>query len=159
MQANFSEPFFVTLHVHREPRMLNRVHVGTQTVSLSLRRALRSTSTSTTCSASHPPQRQPPEEPTKLCRRCRQSYRESENTAHSCRYHSANWSGGEKAKALGFLRASDDPQDSLAAIHGTGILSFWDCCGADAYDAPGCVEGRHVAFGEEDAEGVFLVGR
>ena len=57
------------------------------------------------------------------------------------------------------MRASDDPQDSLAAIHGTGILSFWDCCGADAYDAPGCVEGRHVAFGEEDAEGVFLVGR
>ena len=67
-------------------------------------------------------------------------------------------SGGEKAKALGFLRASDDPKDSLAAVHGTGILSFWDCCGADFYDAPGCVWGRHVAFGEED-DGVLLVGR
>lgn len=56
------------------------------------------------------------------------------------------------------MRASDDPKDSLAAVHGTGILSFWDCCGADSYDAPGCVWGRHVAFGEED-DGVLLVGR
>ena len=100
----------------------------------------------------------PTQEPTKLCKRCKQRFKPSENTSHACRFHPLNWSGGEKAKAIGFLRASDDPADSLAAVHGTGMMAFYDCCGADSYDAPGCHVGRHVAYGEED-EGVFLAGR
>ncbi len=64
------------------------------------------------------------------------------------------------AKALGFLRESADPADSLSARHGTGTLHFWDCCGADSYEAEGCRKGKHIGWDDEDDEDeTFLVGR
>ena len=65
------------------------------------------------------------------CRRCKQRFNPADNHDQACSYHPCNWSGGEKAKALGFLRESADPADSLSARLGTGTLRFWDCCGAD----------------------------
>ena len=94
------------------------------------------------------------------CRRCRQQFSPAENHDQACSYHPCNWSGGEKAKALGFLRESADPADSLAVRLGTGRLQFWDCCGKDSYEAEGCRKGKHVGWDDEDGEGeTFLVGR
>ncbi len=67
-----------------------------------------------------------------------------------CRHHSSHYGGGEVAKALGFLRASDAPHHSLAAVLGrTGLLRFWECCGEEAEDAPGCTTSYHLAWDQE----------
>ena len=50
-------------------------------------------------------------------------------------------------QALGFCRASDRPEDQLRAVVGrTGLIRFWDCCGAEEEDAPGCCTSRHVTY-------------
>lgn len=91
----------------------------------------------------------------RVCKRCKQRYVAEENTPTACLYHPLNWSGGEKAKAVGFLRKSSSPEDSLSQTIGTGMLSFWDCCGADDYNAPGCTHGYHIPFGEETSDDVY----
>lgn len=59
--------------------------------------------------------------PTRVCRRCKQQF--TDNHAKACRYHSSLYSGGELAKALGFLRENDDPANSLRSVMGTtGLL-------------------------------------
>lgn len=30
-----------------------------------------------------------------------------------------------------------------------GLLQFWDCCGEEAEDAPGCERGFHVTWDDE----------
>ncbi|GJP67632.1 hypothetical protein CLOP_g24427 [Closterium sp. NIES-67] len=84
----------------------------------------------------------------KTCRRCRAAYDPRYNHAHACRYHPALFTGGERGKAVGFTRASSRPEDQLSVVHGTGLLRFWDCCGAMDASAPGCTHGRHVSFDE-----------
>ncbi|KAI8114635.1 hypothetical protein M9434_002755 [Picochlorum sp. BPE23] len=91
----------------------------------------------------------------RVCKRCKQRYIPDENSPNACSYHPLNWSGGEKAKAVGFLRKSSAPEDSLSQTLGTGMLSFWDCCGADDYNAPGCTRGYHIPFGEETSDDVY----
>ena len=50
-------------------------------------------------------------------------------------------------QALGFCRASDRPEDQLRAVVGrTGLIRFWDCCGAEEEAAPGCCTSRHVTY-------------
>jgi len=91
----------------------------------------------------------------RVCKRCKQRYIPDENSPNACSYHPLNWSGGEKAKAVGFLRKSSAPEDSLSQTLGTGMLSFWDCCGADDYNAPGCTRGYHIPFGQETSDDVY----
>lgn len=92
---------------------------------------------------------------TYVCKRCKQRYQESENSERACRYHPLNWSGGEKAKAIGFLRESDAPEHSLAKVHGTGMLQFWDCCGQTSYTSPGCQVSRHVPYGTDTDDDLY----
>lgn len=48
---------------------------------------------------------------------------------------------------MGFLRKSSEPEDQLVnSEHGQGLRRFWDCCGAETEDAPGCVLGPHEGF-------------
>lgn len=50
-------------------------------------------------------------------------------------------------QAYGFCRASARPEDQLGAVMGrTGLVRFWDCCGSEQEDAPGCCTGRHVTY-------------
>ncbi|GIL56930.1 hypothetical protein Vafri_12217 [Volvox africanus] len=85
------------------------------------------------------------------CRRCKQRFAAENNHQEACRYHSEGWTGGELAKAVGFVRRSDAPEHQLAAVMGrTGLLRFWDCCGAEDEDAPGCKVSFHVAFDETE---------
>lgn len=66
------------------------------------------------------------------------------------RTHPALWTGGELAKAIGFVRESAAPEHQLLAVKGRrGLLRFWDCCGAESEDAPGCVGGHHLAFDDQ----------
>lgn len=103
--------------------------------------------------------------PARLCRRCKQKF--TQNHAQACRYHASLYSGGELAKALGFLRENNDPANSLRNVVGTtGLLRcasstcstilhtehrFWDCCGALDEAAPGCCTAPHITY--DDAEG------
>lgn len=90
------------------------------------------------------------------CRRCKQRFNEASNSRDACRYHPALYSGGEVAKAIGFVRASDAPQDQLEAVVGRkGLMRFWDCCGSEDEGTPGCCVGFHVSFDDElnDAKG------
>jgi hypothetical protein len=55
--------------------------------------------------------------------------------------------GGELSKAVGFLQASSAPEHSLPSVLGrTGIIRFWDCCGSEDPDAPGCEVGVHFGY-------------
>eukprot|EP00882_Tetradesmus_deserticola_P013442 GHRQ01014274.1.p1 GENE.GHRQ01014274.1~~GHRQ01014274.1.p1 ORF type:complete len:160 (+),score=30.09 GHRQ01014274.1:220-699(+) len=84
------------------------------------------------------------------CRRCKQRFSEASNNKDECRHHPALYSGGEVAKAIGFVRASDAPDDQLEHVVGRkGLMRFWDCCGSEDEDAPGCCVGYHVTFDEE----------
>lgn len=52
-------------------------------------------------------------------------------------------------QAVGFVRQSADPEHQLGAVLGrTGLLRFWDCCGAEEEGEPGCVAGWHLSFDE-----------
>ncbi|GLC43200.1 hypothetical protein PLESTB_000851400 [Pleodorina starrii] len=87
------------------------------------------------------------------CRRCKQRFAAEQNHREVCRYHSEGWTGGELAKAIGFVRRSDAPEHQLAAVMGrTGLLRFWDCCGAEEEGAPGCKVSFHTAFDDEENE-------
>lgn len=58
-----------------------------------------------------------------ICKRCKQEFVPHENHNTACRYHASLYSGGELAKALGFLRENDDPTNSLRRVVGTtGLL-------------------------------------
>lgn len=85
------------------------------------------------------------------CRRCRQHFLQTDNHTTACRYHPALYTGGEVAKAIGFCRQSAEPQHQLSAVVGrTGLMRFWDCCGAEREGAPGCCAGRHVTYDDLD---------
>lgn len=87
------------------------------------------------------------------CRRCLKRVSAADNHRGACRYHPSLYSGGEVAKAIGFVRASADPEDQLERVVGRkGLMRFWDCCGSEDAEAAGCVTGFHLSFDDEDNE-------
>lgn len=56
------------------------------------------------------------------------------------RYHPGDWLGAENSKFVG--TRSGGPN--------TGLSLFYDCCGADRYDAPGCAFTRHKTYDEDE---------
>jgi hypothetical protein len=99
------------------------------------------------------PHSSPPLLQTSLAIAPRQPYRASENHRTACLYHPEMYTGGEIAKYIGFVRASERPEDQLVNVVGrTGLAQFWDCCGATEEDAPGCTRGYHVGYGDPDPE-------
>ncbi|GAX81660.1 hypothetical protein CEUSTIGMA_g9088.t1 [Chlamydomonas eustigma] len=84
------------------------------------------------------------------CKRCKQRFRAIDNGSKSCRFHPELFSGGEVAKAIGFVRMSTDPKDQLKAVKGkTGLMRFWDCCGEEEETSPGCQLAYHLTYDEE----------
>ena len=80
---------------------------------------------------------------------CKRQFAEAENHARACRHHPALYTGGEVSKALGFARAGALPEQQLLQVTGRqGLMRFWDCCGAEDPQAPGCEWSKHVPFGE-----------
>lgn len=57
------------------------------------------------------------------------------------------FTGGEVSKAIGFCRKGQGRENWLDETVGvSGLLRFWDCCGAGSEEAPGCVVGPHEGF-------------
>jgi hypothetical protein len=84
------------------------------------------------------------------CKRCKTKFNAAENTRTSCRFHPALYSGGEMAKAIGFVRAGDAPSQQLRAVTGRqGLLRFWDCCGAEDETAAGCETSYHITWDDQ----------
>ncbi|KAL4530828.1 hypothetical protein Ndes2526B_g09192 [Nannochloris sp. 'desiccata'] len=87
----------------------------------------------------------------RTCRKCKQPFNPATNNDRACQYHSAIFTGGEISKAIGFCRASAAPEDQLISVFGrTGLLRFWDCCGAEDENAPGCCYGRHLTYDDPE---------
>eukprot|EP00195_Chlamydomonas_chlamydogama_P006885 CAMPEP_0202911156 /NCGR_PEP_ID=MMETSP1392-20130828/54204_1 /ASSEMBLY_ACC=CAM_ASM_000868 /TAXON_ID=225041 /ORGANISM="Chlamydomonas chlamydogama, Strain SAG 11-48b" /LENGTH=125 /DNA_ID=CAMNT_0049601557 /DNA_START=174 /DNA_END=551 /DNA_ORIENTATION=- len=84
------------------------------------------------------------------CKRCRSKFTAPSNQRDSCRFHPDLYTGGEVAKAIGFVRASDAAEHQLGAVVGrTGLMRFWDCCGNEDEAAPGCTTSFHITFDDD----------
>lgn len=68
---------------------------------------------------------------TRVCRVCKQRFELSQNGPRACRHHTTMFTGR-------LLRVS--PTET------SGIGFFYDCCGADNADAPGCTYGFHHTY-------------
>ncbi|KAL6638305.1 hypothetical protein ACP70R_025877 [Stipagrostis hirtigluma subsp. patula] len=74
----------------------------------------------------------------KLCRRCKVSYDPSANTRLSCRFHPSFFvcRRHDDQKRYYELRDGDPPY----------AAKFYDCCGAEDPDAPGCTTDFHRSY-------------
>uniref|UniRef100_A0A0G4HRU5 Uncharacterized protein n=1 Tax=Chromera velia CCMP2878 TaxID=1169474 RepID=A0A0G4HRU5_9ALVE len=77
------------------------------------------------------------------CRYCKSDFDVNNNPEDACRRHKKEYvcryhPEGEKYYAA----VEENPKDA----HWAG--KFWDCCGEEDPQAPGCAVGRHVAYGE-----------
>nr|VDD63534.1 unnamed protein product [Brassica oleracea] len=80
----------------------------------------------------------------KLCRRCKGSYRDSSNNASSCRFHPSFFvcrrHDDQKRFCKSALYYELGPEDPPYAA------KFYDCCGAEDPNAPGCVTSPHISY-------------
>lgn len=50
-----------------------------------------------------------------------------------------------------FAQNSVSSLPTVQAVYGrTGLIRFWDCCGAEDENAPGCCTSRHVTYDDPD---------
>lgn len=83
----------------------------------------------------------------RTCKHCKRRFDPRDNPVTACRRHPALFTGGEVSKAIGFCREGPGSDNWLDAVVGTsGLMRFWDCCGAAEEDAPGCFVGPHEGF-------------
>ncbi|EYU19749.1 hypothetical protein ABFS82_06G091500 [Erythranthe guttata] len=79
----------------------------------------------------------------KLCKRCKQSYAasSSSNTADSCRFHPSFF----------VCRRHDDQKRyyELGPNDPPYAAKFYDCCGAEDVNAPGCTTSSHISYDDE----------
>jgi hypothetical protein len=80
----------------------------------------------------------------RICRRCHKTFLPQNGTA-VCVYHTELFTGGEVGKFTGYV-----PPPIPLQRRKTGLVRFYDCCGARSEDAPGCVVGPHVPFDDDD---------
>ncbi|AQK61489.1 putative carbohydrate esterase [Zea mays] len=78
----------------------------------------------------------------KTCRKCKASYDPSANTRLSCRFHPSFFvcRRHDDQKRYYELRDGDPPY----------AAKFYDCCGAEDPDAPGCTTDLHRSY--DDAQ-------
>ncbi|KAL7147197.1 hypothetical protein ABFS83_06G091700 [Erythranthe nasuta] len=79
----------------------------------------------------------------KLCKRCKQLYAASSsyNTAESCRFHPSFF----------VCRRHDDQKRyyELGPNDPPYAAKFYDCCGAEDVNAPGCTTSSHISYDDE----------
>ena len=71
------------------------------------------------------------------CRVCLSSFDAMHNDDGSCRFHTSSFVMREKNKVLGVIPAPKATR---------GFLHFWDCCGSDDPNAPGCASAKHQTY-------------
>ncbi|EPS62930.1 hypothetical protein M569_11858, partial [Genlisea aurea] len=74
----------------------------------------------------------------KLCKRCKSFYDPRSNTPESCRFHPSFF----------VCRRHDDQRRyyELGPYDPPYAAKFFDCCGAEDMDAPGCSVGFHISY-------------
>ncbi|KAL1202544.1 hypothetical protein V5N11_008190 [Cardamine amara subsp. amara] len=74
----------------------------------------------------------------KLCQRCKQSYTDSSNDTSSCRFHPSFFvcRRHDDQKRYYELKPEDPPY----------AAKFYDCCGAEDPNAPGCITSPHISY-------------
>ncbi|KNE58660.1 hypothetical protein AMAG_04217 [Allomyces macrogynus ATCC 38327] len=82
-----------------------------------------------------------------ICRRCHQEY-DSRDAAqvHGCRFHPDMFVCRPHPADHYAFELNDDKYAAL--LEHNWPAKFWDCCGAETHDAPGCVVGHHLSFDE-----------
>ncbi|XP_075495885.1 uncharacterized protein LOC142533124 [Primulina tabacum] len=73
-----------------------------------------------------------------LCKRCKETYVASANSSTSCRFHPSFF----------VCRRHDDQQRyyELRPNDPPYAAKFYDCCGAENKDAPGCTASFHISY-------------
>ncbi|KNA14284.1 hypothetical protein SOVF_108840 isoform A [Spinacia oleracea] len=81
------------------------------------------------------------EEREKVCRRCKVSFNPCSNPPSSCRFHPSFF----------VCRRHDDQKRyyELGPDDPPYAAKFYDCCGAENPDAPGCVASSHISYDDE----------
>ncbi|KAK2658371.1 hypothetical protein Ddye_004904 [Dipteronia dyeriana] len=77
----------------------------------------------------------------KVCKKCNESYTCSSNTSSSCRYHTSFF----------VCRRHDDQKRyyELGPDDPPYAAKFYDCCGAEDPEAPGCTSNFHVSYDDD----------
>ncbi|CAI9087063.1 OLC1v1021033C1 [Oldenlandia corymbosa var. corymbosa] len=78
----------------------------------------------------------------KLCKRCKHSYNPSSNTPNSCRFHPSFFVCRRHDDQKRYYELGEDDPPYAA--------KFYDCCGAEDPNAPGCTTALHVSFDDVD---------
>nr|GEX81580.1 hypothetical protein [Tanacetum cinerariifolium] len=73
-----------------------------------------------------------------ICRRCKESYKPSLNNSSACRFH----------PSLFVCRRHDDQKRyyELGPDDPPYAAKFYDCCGAEEPEAPGCTTNFHISY-------------
>ncbi|KAK1285938.1 hypothetical protein QJS10_CPB20g01262 [Acorus calamus] len=74
----------------------------------------------------------------KICRRCKCSYDVTSNTPSSCRFHPSFFVSRRHDDQKRYYELGPDDPPYAA--------KFYDCCGAEDPDAPGCTTDLHISY-------------
>ncbi|KAG8390511.1 hypothetical protein BUALT_Bualt01G0091000 [Buddleja alternifolia] len=77
----------------------------------------------------------------RVCKRCKHLYATSSNTSTSCRFHPSFF----------VCRRHDDQKRyyELGQDDPPYAAKFYDCCGAEDAEAPGCTTNFHISYDDE----------
>ncbi|KAL8534776.1 hypothetical protein ACS0TY_010709 [Phlomoides rotata] len=77
----------------------------------------------------------------KVCKRCKAEFAASSNTQTSCRFHPSFF----------VCRRHDDQKRyyELGPTDPPYAAKFYDCCGAEDTEAPGCTTSFHISYDDE----------
>ncbi|KAL9237682.1 hypothetical protein vseg_012202 [Gypsophila vaccaria] len=77
----------------------------------------------------------------KLCKRCKGTFTTSSNSSSSCHFHPSFYvcRRHDDQKRYYELGPDDPPYDA----------KFYDCCGAEDPNAPGCKAASHISYDDE----------
>eukprot|EP00850_Spirogloea_muscicola_P004207 SM000018S03572 [mRNA] locus=s18:54120:54797:- [translate_table: standard] len=92
---------------------------------------------------------------TRLCRRCKRQFDPHQNEVAACAYHRGLFvcRRHDDQKRWALTTASLSPQRhryyELKDGEGPYAARFYDCCGAESEEAPGCTQSPHITFDED----------
>ncbi|XP_077235304.1 F-box only protein [Tasmannia lanceolata] len=74
----------------------------------------------------------------RVCRRCKDTYHPHSNTSSSCRFHPSFFVSRRHDDQKRYYELGPDDPPYAA--------KFYDCCGAEDPDAPGCTTDFHASY-------------
>ncbi|KAK3447478.1 uncharacterized protein LOC104450561 [Eucalyptus grandis] len=81
------------------------------------------------------------EEKPKTCKRCKRSYPPSSNHPSACRFHPSFFVSRRHDDQRRYYELGPDDPPYAA--------KFYDCCGAEDPEAPGCTTSTHVSYDDD----------